>query len=222
MLLLPSKCKPKLLDLFCKAGGATRGYQLAGFHVTGVDIRPQPRYAGDRFIQADALAYLADHWQEYDAVHASPPCQGYSVCAGMPWVKERPMLIGAVRDLLRATGKPYAIENVPGAAKYMQAPVSLCGLSFGLKVFRHRLFECSFLLLAPSHLSHRGYRIGHDGFCCVAGGGDSGNGRVPADHRTVAAWRRAMGIDWMTQGELAEAVPPAYTNFVGGYLLKVA
>jgi hypothetical protein len=137
--------KPRLLDLFCGAGGCARGYQRAGFYVVGVDNRPQPRYAGDEFVQADALEYVRDHGHEFDAIHASPPCQGYSDGAnnihGRPTTRCRSPTCAR---LLEATGLPYVIENVEGARKHMRDPVTVCGLSLGLNVRRHRLFECNF------------------------------------------------------------------------------
>src|SRR5690606_32247689 len=128
------------LDLFCKAGGASRGYQQAGFYVVGVDIEPQPNYCGDLFIQADALDVLnwADFLAQFDAVHASPPCQSYSVTASLHEANY-PELIGPVRERLSLLGVPYAIENVVGAP--LRDAVRLCGSSFGLGVRRHLLFE---------------------------------------------------------------------------------
>ena len=107
----------RLLDLYCCAGGSSKGYQRAGFHVTGVDMNPQPRHCGDEFIQADALEYLEAHGHEYDAIHASPPCQGYSVMHNLPWLRGReyPRLIKPTRDLLVRIGKPWVLENVMGA-----------------------------------------------------------------------------------------------------------
>ena len=207
----------KLLDLFCCAGGAAMGYYRAGFtDITGIDIRHQPRYPF-KFIQADALEYLAAHGHEYDVIHASPPCQAYSVCSAFPWVGEYPQLIEPVRELLKATGKPYIIENVPGAP--LQEPIMLCGTMFDLKMFRHRLFETSFFMLSIPHAKHT-ERVGKNGFVCMAGHGDAGRGRIPADHRSVAAWKRAARIDWMTRDELAEAIPPAYTQWIGERLLE--
>ena len=168
--------KPKLLDLFCKAGGTSRGYQLAGFHVTGVDIEPQPRHAGDEFIQAEALEFLAAHGREFDAIHASPPCQGYSIMNNLPWLRGRdyPRLIKSVRELLVEIGKPWVIENVTGAKWGGQNLVNiserigeditdhgmraefLCGAMFGLPFYRHRLFETDWLWLRPLHEPHGG------------------------------------------------------------------
>jgi DNA (cytosine-5)-methyltransferase 1 len=147
--------QPRLLDLFCGAGGAARGYQQAGFYVVGVDIKPQPRYIGEEFVQADALEYLAAHGQEFDAVHASPPCQGYSIMRNLPWLREKvyPLLIQPTRELCAAIGNPYVIENVMGA--HLEAGW-LCGQMFGRPFFRHRYFDTSFYWLAPEHPRHWG------------------------------------------------------------------
>lgn len=201
---------PRLLDLFCKAGGAARGYQRAGFHVTGVDIEPQPRYAGDMFIQGDALDYLAAHGQEYDLIHASPPCQRYSMSANATGrASEHPDLIGPTRDLLVASGVPYVIENVVGAP--LINPAVLCGLSFGLKVRRHRLFESSlFFFSMPCQCRGQDYFVifGHE----VR---NRRHGTQAGRKNSIAEGRKAMGIDWMTRGELSQAIPPAYTEFIG-------
>lgn len=143
----------RLLDLFCCAGGSGEGYRRAGFEVTGVDIMPQPRYMAGRgtFIQADALEYLKEHGAEFDAIHASPPCQRYSSMTKGRWKdRQHPDLIAPTRDLLKAIGKPWIIENVPGAP--LKYAVLLCGTMFGLQtpegsqLRRHRLFETSFPL----------------------------------------------------------------------------
>lgn len=215
--------RPLLLDLFCCGGGAAKGYHDAGFDVVGVDCDPQPRYPF-MFVQADALEYLALHGLEYDAIHASPPCQRYSATARLKFTKAARGLaldlVPPVREALVATGKPYVIENVVGAP--LLNPIMLCGLMFGLKVFRHRLFESNVFLLEPHHEPHRNRRIGVDGFCCVAGHGDSGRAhrRVPYSRRSVAAWKVAMGIDWLNRDELAQAIPPAYTAYVGRQLIS--
>ncbi len=210
----------RLLDLFCGAGGAGMGYSRAGFEVVGVDIRPQPRYPF-AFVQADALEYLAQHGHEFDAIHASPPCQGFSVSKTIQKNAHADQLTPC-RQILLALGKPFVIENVSGAP--MQAPaIQLCGLMFALKVFRHRWFESNVMLFAPAHPSHRGKRIGRDGYCCVAGHGDQGTANlpVPLSYRNKPAWSKAMGIDWMNKGELVEAIPPAYTSFVGKQLRDI-
>jgi DNA (cytosine-5)-methyltransferase 1 len=205
-----------LLDTFCKAGGAGMGYHRAGFDVVGVDIEPQPHYPF-RFIQADAIEYIREHGHEYDAIHASPPCQGYSRTRSIPGrdASSYPLLIEDVRSLLIATGQPWVIENVPGAP--LVSGVMLCGAMFGLRVYRHRLFESSVFLLAPPHMKHR-EKIGTHKLASYIG--------QPGAMVTVAghlfsreAGSVAMGIDWMTREELAEAIPPAYTEFIGTHLL---
>jgi hypothetical protein len=209
--------KPRLLDAFCCQGGASRGYQLAGFHVTGVDNREQPRYCGDAFIMGDALDFIRRHGREFQVIHASPPCQHYSRirrhsnCAG----RDYPDLIGPVREALEATGRPYVIENVPGAP--LLSPVVLCGIQFSLRVLRHRLFESTIALTAPPACDHRGIKIGEGGYCSVSGHGEW-NRRHDSGHAHKAAWSAAMGIDWMTRDGLAQALPPAYTHFVGKQL----
>ncbi len=189
------------------------GYHRAGFDVTGVDIEPQKNYPF-AFIQGDALAYVAAHGHEYDAIAASPPCQGYSITRSL-YKGEHSYLIPATRQALRLTGKPYVIENVEGARREMVEPIMLCGTAFGLKVYRHRLFECSFFLMVPPHGTHREKVLNRrwepdwPGFLTVTGGFNS----------SKAAAERAMGIDWMTKAELAQAIPPDYTEFIGRQLL---
>jgi DNA (cytosine-5)-methyltransferase 1 len=211
--------KPLLVDLFCGAGGASVGYSRAGFEVVGVDIDPQPRYPFE-FFQADALDVLERwHWLELcgyrvAAIHASPPCQAYSVAVLDK--TDRPDLLGATRECLEALGLPWVIENVPGAP--MRADYILCGSMFGLPgLRRHRLFETSwrgFALAPPCR---------HD-FAHVSVVGHGPDHHSPfADLRGIGKWRelkqRAMGIDWMTRDELSQAIPPAYTEFIGGQLL---
>ena len=211
--------KPKLLDLFCKAGGAGAGYALAGFDVVGVDIAPQSRYPFE-FHQGDALAYLAEHGDDFDAIHASPPCQRFSSMTKR-WARsgEHPDLVGPVRELAQATGLPYVIENVSGAP--LEDPITLCGSSFVLgavvdgevrQLRRHRLFESNLPLDAPE-CSHRGRTIG------VYGKPGGSSRRDGIRFGGVASWREAMGIDWMTADELREAIPPAYTEHIGTQLL---
>lgn len=213
--------KPRLLDLFCCAGGAAMGYHRAGFEVVGVDIASQPRYPFD-FIQANVLA-LDPMWiSTFDVVHASPPCQAYSDLAARNGnADEWPRLIEPVRELLRNTGLPYIIENVEGAP--LQNYIVLCGTMFEeLRVLRHRLFETNFRIIPPPHHSHPKVhtldkRKSHYGktnewkdYVQVTGGGNS----------SVAAASDAMGIDWMIKRELNEAIPPAYTEFVGRQVLE--
>lgn len=208
--------KPRLLDLFCCAGGAGTGYARAGFDVVGVDIDPQPNYPYE-FHQADALEYLAAHGHEFDAIHASPPCQGYTALKavhGNKW----PMLIEPARQLADQIGLPYVLENVQGAP--LRRDLTLCGEMFGLGVIRHRYFELGYWTASPpAHNPHRGRVAGwrhgqfYDGpyFAVYGLGGGKG---------TVEQWQQAMGIDWTTdRHELAEAIPPAYTEFIGRQLL---
>lgn len=205
--------KPRLLDLFCGAGGAGMGYYRAGFEIVGVDIRPQPRYPF-AFIQGDALEYAATHGHEFDAIHASPPCQAYSVTKSIHG-RRYPDMVASTRGLLERIGKPWVIENVMGAP--LVNPLMLCGTMFNLRVIRHRLFEANppayFAPATCCHLYRTGrrgqYDKGQGGFITVAGHNFS---------KQYAAL--AMGIDWMTTGELAEAIPPAYTEFIGRHLLK--
>ena len=277
----------KLLDLFCKAGGAAMGYHHAGFdEIVGVDIAPQPHYPFE-FVQSDALEYLAEHGHEFDAIHASPPCQGYSIMQNLPWLRGReyPLLILPVVEMLDALGKPYVVENVMGA-RHGSAVLRkrgleahglkagwLCGTMFGMPFYRHRLFASNWFWLAPGHPKHigpgmhlpvgkgRGRREGqaqgaghpnrvntawrwpHDGGCSTQpkphgeaslhrslhvstpslasgqGNGAQANG-VGIGHAN--GWRLAAevrGIDWMKREELTQAIPPAYTEFIGKQLL---
>jgi DNA (cytosine-5)-methyltransferase 1 len=205
----------RLLDLFCGAGGATKGYQLAGFHVTGVDIKPQPNYCGDEFYQADALHFPL---QGFDAIHASPPCQAFTAYRrrGDGVGEGYPDLIAETRKRLISARVPYVIENVEGAP--LRGAIRLCGSMFGLDVRRHRLFESNMLMLAPL--------CGHD---TQPPQFTAATNRKPNSRRTVevGVWRiplevqrRAMGIDWMTLEELSEAIPPSYTEWVGSGLRR--
>ena len=157
----------RLLDLCCKAGGAAMGYERAGFETVGVDIEPQPRYPFE-FVQADALEYLAERGHEFDVIHASPPCQGYSIMHNLPWLRDRdyPLLILPLIEMLEGLGKPYVLENVMGA-RHGSKTLSkrgleahgleagwLCGAMFGLPFYRHRLFAANWLWLAPGHPKH--------------------------------------------------------------------
>ncbi len=212
--------RPRLLDLFCKAGGCAVGYARAGFEVVGVDIEPQKNYPF-KFIQADAIDKLRDVLAFgsglFDAIHASPPCQAHSKTKSR-WKREHPNLIPAVRALLVQIGLPWVIENVEGAP--LDGTV-LCGSMFGLEVRRHRIFEASFKFDAPyacDHDSQRGRVVGVYGHS--GAGSDRGRPRANGQTNGVADWKRAMGIDWMTGAELAQAIPPAYCEWVGGRLME--
>jgi DNA (cytosine-5)-methyltransferase 1 len=206
--------KPKLLDLFCCAGGAGMGYSRAGFEVVGVDCRPQPHYPFE-FHQGDALEYLSEHWQEFDAIHASPPCQDH-IRSYTPYDHGTAHLLPDTRNILLMIDRPWVIENVPGAP--MRADFLLCGCMFNLpRLRRQRLFETSwngFVLLPPCHHP--------DPIVTVVGHGiPSGSpylGKVGGKEYSRLA-RLAMGIDWMTRDELAQAIPPAYTEFIGSQIM---
>lgn len=212
--------RPRLLDLFCGAGGAAMGYHRAGFEVVGVDIKPQPRYPFE-FVQADAFEYLAEYHWTFTAIHASPPCQNYSTTVALHNVRY-PRWIAPLRLMLKRIGMPYAIENVAGARNYMQNPVTLCGSSFGLGVRRHRLFETSWPIAWQPHCRHDLQRepidvTGTGGPAARPRGQGGGIHRKP---RNLAQAREVMGIDWMTRPELSEAIPPAFTAWLGEQLLS--
>jgi DNA (cytosine-5)-methyltransferase 1 len=209
--------KPKLLDLFCCSGGAGMGYHLAGFEVVGIDIVPRPNYPFT-FIQADALDYTAQFGYRYDAVHASPPCQPHSrmtrLAAGKQ--KEHLDMIPQTRFMLNALGLPYIIENVAGST--LKSPVMLCGSQFPeLRVYRHRYFESNLTLYTPGHFPHKdktpsaGRGKSPKGYMSICSGGIIG---VTKEEKNAA-----MGIDWMTGMELSQAIPPAYTEYLGKQLL---
>jgi DNA (cytosine-5)-methyltransferase 1 len=221
--------RPVLLDLFCCAGGATKGYQRAGFYVVGVDIKGQPNYCGDEFIQGDALDYLAaphDHLYGYAAIHASPPCQAYTHARHIAnrGRDDHPRLIEDVRGLLRRTGLPYVIENVAGAP--LENPVTICGVSLGLNVKRHRLFESNVALMAPP-CACGGYRERQFASTPRIDGSRPLSRYVNplASDTTHEQFAEALGIDWVPKRgkrpalELHEAIPPAYTELIGGYLM---
>ena len=213
----------RALDLFCKAGGATRGLQNAGYHVTGVDIELQRNYVGDKFIQADAMTFPL---KGYDFIWASPPCQGYTelYAPGSNHASHPRLIVPMVRRLQQAR-TPWALENVMGAYDEMSAlghPRMLCGSMFGLgvkhdgKFFqlrRHRLVLTNFQLTRPK-CAHSGAVVGvYGGHArCRAASQGGRKTRDPWNHMKIAS--RAMEIDWMTLGELSEAIPPVYATYV--------
>lgn len=217
--------KPVLFDFYCKAGGASYGYHLAGFEVVGVDIEPQPNYPFE-FIQMDAIEAIYKYADEFDAAAASPPCKSATGLQNLGIARngsypDHEDLIPATREALKTTGKPYIIENVVGSS--LTDYITLCGKSFGLKVYRHRRFESNALLLAPPHLPHRdktpsaGNGKSPKGFISVCG---TGGVKGMTSDEIVNYWSYAMGIDWMTRAELAQAIPPAYTEYLGKQLMK--
>ena len=194
--------RPKVLDVFCGAGGAAWGYYNAGFDVVGVDHSPQKNFPFT-FIQKDAMEVLAheQRWirHEFDAIHASPPCQVYSIATHMQGTQDNhDDLVAPVRELLWQIGLPWVLENVP------EAPtdgITLCGSQFGLKVQRHRRFETSFA-------------VNEQMPGCVH------EGLLPFKHKGERAYADAMGCTWMNKIEARQAIPPAYTEFMGGLLMR--
>jgi len=203
----------RLLDLFCGAGGCTKGYQEAGFEVWGVDLSPQPNYCGEKFTKMDAFSYLDYHgWEWFDAIHASPPCQAYSRAKQIQ-NNDHPELLDETRHRLIQTGLPYVIENVKGAP--LVNPVMLEGQMFGLNTHRPRLFETNWPLTVPALVPPppRQAKMGRQP--------KPGEEIQVVGHFTdMKAAQDAMGIDWMTRGELAQAIPPAYTRFIGEQLMS--
>lgn len=209
-----------MLDLFCGAGGAAWGYHQAleelgiNHEIVGVDIAPQKRYPFT-FVQADALLYLAQHGGEYDFIHASPPCQRYSKARPLA-KRDYPELIVPVREALIKTGKAYCIENVPGAP--LINPTLLCGTMFGLELYRHRLFETSHEIDFRWDYGHgrtqdKLYGKQRKQDIVMVCGNEQYKG-----YRERA--QKAMGIDWMTADELSEAIPPAYTEYIGRQMFQ--
>lgn len=210
--------KPRLLDLFCGAGGAAMGYARAGFEVVGVDIAPQPHYPFE-FHQADAFHALGSGWlgtscwwpTDFDVIHASPPCQDHSSLRSLSGVHGTAWMLGDVIDVLRGTKASWVVENV--ARAHMPNSIQLCGSSFGLEVRRHRRFVVAPMIALVPPCAHHLQPLPVD----VTGtGGPGGRHRKP---RNLEHAREAMGIDWMTRPELSQAVPPAYTEFLGTQLL---
>ena len=204
----------RLLDLFCGAGGAGEGYRRAGFDVTGVDNRPMPRNP-HRFIQADALEYCAEHGHEFDAIHASPPCQAYTQAAMSQRNagKVYPDLVGPTRGALIATGKTWVIENVPKAP--MRPDFKLCGCQFGMKLRRMRWFETSWHGFSLVHPCHHPFPV----VSVVGYGTPSWVRKKLGFNPSIKDYRSAMGIHWMNRNELSQAIPPAYTEFIGRKLM---
>jgi DNA (cytosine-5)-methyltransferase 1 len=218
---LPELRRMRLLDLFCCAGGASMGYHRAGFDVVGVDINPQPHYPF-AFIQHDAMTLDMRFLRSFDAIHASPPCQGYTTMQHAPGAVGAPRLIGAVRKMLEATGLPYVIENVEGARDEMPSAMMLCGSAFGLgaqgcELRRHRLFEANFKL-QPVSCKHTdkpviGIYGGHARKRSAKHGGRRTKDVWAGGHRAAA--EEALGMHWATLAEMSEAIPPEYTRHIG-------
>jgi DNA (cytosine-5)-methyltransferase 1 len=210
----------RLLDLFCGAGGAGMGYHRAGFEVVGVDIKPQKHYPFE-FHQADAFAFLEKHGHEFDVIHASPPCQAFTDLKKMHNAKQHADLLTPMRAAIIEMGnKPYIIENVEGAP--MQNYVTLCGSMFdlgteGAELRRHRRFETSWSILTVPQCQHgRKDRV----IGVYGGHGRDRRRTVNTQDFSTDERREAMGIDWMNGQELSQAIPPAYTEWIGRQLLE--
>jgi DNA (cytosine-5)-methyltransferase 1 len=203
--------KFKLLDLFCCAGGTGYGYFLAGFDVTGIDNKYQKNYPFT-FILSDAFEYLENNYKNFDAIHASPPCQKYSKSTKQWRVlgKDYPDLIEKCRKMLIKTGKPYIIENVPGSP--LINPIILNGSVFGLLVHRKRLFECNFFVKQPEiPKTKTPIKMGRPG--------KDGDIIQPVGHFSGIEYaKKQMEIDWMIGKEMSQAIPPIYTKYIGKFL----
>jgi len=220
--------RPKILDLFCGAGGAGMGYNVAGFEVVGVDLNPQPDYPFE-FIQADAITTLEDEafMSEFDAIHASPPCQPYSTgvsSRSSKWNhtkgKDEPALIDTVHGLLVESGLPWVIENVMGARDHMPEPwFVLCGSMFDRPIPRHRVFATNFGASVLEHPNCRGLakRSSEELGWEYRDMSVTGKGRRKG---TSERWSYLLGIYWpVSQHGLAEAIPPAYSQHIGTQVL---
>ncbi len=218
----------KLLDLYSGAGGTAMGLHRAGFtEIVGVDIENQPRYPFE-FVQADALEYALQHGHEFDLVTAAPPCQGYTRL----WAIHKnnyPKLIPATRTVLKSIGRPYVIENVYDARFELDNPIMLCGTMFGLRTQRHRVFECTPVIWWPPRPCQH---IGRASAANSKGYNKDANGKrikptlenfeyitVAGHDYSVSDGKIAMGINWMTGEELSQAIPPAYTEWLGRKLI---
>jgi len=218
--------QPKLLELFSGAGGAAMGYARAGFKVVCVDVKPQPRCPFE-FHQGDAIEYVMEHGHEFDAITGGPPCKVHTSLKAFAGAEHTDM-VRATRMAMRHFNVPYVIENVPGAP--LRHPVTLCGSSFDLGVQRHRLFESN-LPLDSLPCDHEGQAARSPGYPVkryhsgkpvvvmspVIGVYGRGQGLGPGE---VDLWRQAMGIDWMVRDELSQAIPPAYTEYIGEQLME--
>lgn len=222
--------RPRLLDLFCGAGGATKGYQLAGFAVTGVDIEPQPYYCGDEFIQADAIVKLEllvnDRFGMFDAIHASPPCQRYSTMGNRSRALKgdtAPDLLPPTLRLLGEIDTPWIVENVAGAKRHMPNAFKLSGGHFGLGVHRPRYFASNVLILAPPSVPPPRNGIGVYGRAPdgrrLFNRKNNGTYRAP---RSLEEAQEAMGMDWADWHGTKEAIPPAMTEYIGRQLIQHA
>jgi DNA (cytosine-5)-methyltransferase 1 len=210
----------KLLDLFCCEGGAGEGYRRAGFDIIGVDIKNKSRRNPHTFIQADALEYLTEHGNEYDVIHASPPCQSYSRNL-KHMAKGHPMLIEPLMEILKSIGKPWVIENVVGAPLATRSEngrhgVVLCGTMFDKRFYRHRIFETTFPISPPcpcDHLRKPMNPFRREGWQRI-------REEYGPEHAPEKIWREEMELHWMTKRGARQAIPPVYTEYIGSQLLE--
>lgn len=206
--------KPRALDLFCCAGGAAMGLHQAGYEVTGVDIRPQPRYPF-AFERGDAFDWLEDRDRlaQFDLIWASPKCQAHSNLTPTKHKRNHEVQLPKVLDLLRAQPVPYIVENVEGTQVLMRDPVMLCGSIFGLDIWRHRWFEIgnssAFFLLPPCDHS----------FAPVVVSGTPRRGGIRKEP-CAATRRRALETPWMTRAEMDQAIPPVYSRFLAERIME--
>lgn len=218
--------KPKLLDLFCGEGGASMGYHLAGFDVTGVDAKAMPRYPF-AFVKANVMGLDPNWLAQFDVIAASPPCKVHTAMKAFSGAHHLD-LIPQTRAMLKASGKFYVIENVMGAP--LIDPIMLCGSAFGMHVERHRLFESNVRLTSPGchhaaqHANSPGYPYAdyHSGIKVmktspVVSVFGRGRGFGPGE---TDLWRRVMQMSWASKDGLREAIPPPYTKFIGEQIIK--
>jgi len=217
--------KMRLLDLFCCAGGASMGYHLAGFEVIGVDHKPQPNYPF-QFFQHDAVDFMKRWGREYDFIHASPPCQGYSnhTKEDSEYVnhskgKDEPRLIQTIRELIPGD-TPYVIENVIGAKKELIKPFQLCGVMFGLPFARHRLFESNLNIIPPHHPNCKGIAKQY----ALENNIDYRDMSITGKSRRsgcIDTWKELMQMPWAGRAwEVTEAIPHVYAKYIGEQVLK--
>lgn len=203
----------RVLDLYCGVGGASEGYRRAGFEVTGIDIKPQPNYPFN-FEQGDALEALDVIGEFYDLIHASPPCQTFSWGTRKGREEKFPDLLTPTINALQDIGIPWVVENIPNSGL---SGVRLCGTQFGLPLLKHRIFATSFPVDDLPHPKHIWGGVQQGIYMTVAGHG----GNNKSGNYSVPSWRRAMDMDWpTTRHELAEAIPPAYTEYIGRQFLR--